>query len=141
MSSVLVLGGIRSGKSDLAEALVADAGHVRYVATALPAADDAEWTARLEAHRSRRPAGWSTEEVGSDPGRLPALLVDAKPDDVLLVDDLGGWLAAGGRGAGDALAEAVAQCQAAALVIVSPEVGLSVVAATEDGRAIADRLG
>ena len=141
---VLVLGGIRSGKSELAEALVGDAGSVRYVATSvLPGDDDPEWRDRISAHRARRPADWATEEVGGDPGRLVALLADAKPDEAVLVDDLGGWVAAGGPTAVgvEALTGAVRDCPAARLVVVSPEVGLSVVPATEAGRAFADLLG
>jgi adenosyl cobinamide kinase/adenosyl cobinamide phosphate guanylyltransferase/NaMN:DMB phosphoribosyltransferase len=144
--AVLVLGGIRSGKSEYAESLVSTATEVRYVATAAAAGDDdPEWAARLAAHRERRPATWLTEEVGADPGRLAGLLADAKPDQTVLVDDLGGWMAAlldRGESAGDvaALAEAVRDC-AGRLVVVSPEVGLSVVPATEAGRAFADALG
>src|SRR5205814_4417167 len=138
-SRVLVLGGIRSGKSDLAESLVAEVGTVRYVATATPDADDAEWTARLAAHRARRPAEWATEEIGGDPSRLTGLLAEAKPDEAVLVDDLGGFLAAGGGPEG--LAEAVSACPAARLVVVSPEVGLSVVPPTAAGREFADRIG
>ena len=40
----LVIGGARSGKSRAAEALLADAPTVTYVATAYPADHDAEWT-------------------------------------------------------------------------------------------------
>src|SRR5690242_14081587 len=92
--TVLVLGGIRSGKSDFAESLVADAPDVRYVATSgLPDPDrDPDWAQRVEAHRARRPAGWTSEETGADPGRLVALLAEAKPEETVLVDDLGGWL-------------------------------------------------
>src|SRR5947209_6214554 len=83
---ILVLGGIRSGKSGFGEELVARAGG---------AGDgDPEWAARVAAHRERRPAGWATEEIGGDPGRLVSLLAEAKPDEALLVDDLGGWLTA-----------------------------------------------
>ena len=39
-NTVLVLGGIRSGKSAFAEGLVADAPSVRYVATAVGGEDD-----------------------------------------------------------------------------------------------------
>ncbi|HYN95399.1 MAG TPA: bifunctional adenosylcobinamide kinase/adenosylcobinamide-phosphate guanylyltransferase, partial [Pilimelia sp.] len=68
-NAVLVLGGTRSGKSAFAESLVADAHGVRYVATAAPAAPgDDEWGARVAAHRDRRPATWTTEELGADPG-------------------------------------------------------------------------
>src|SRR5437879_2878283 len=92
--AVLVLGGIRSGKSGYAESLVSTATEVRYVATAAAGDDDPEWAARLAAHRERRPATWQTEEVGADPGRLAGLLAETKPDQTVLVDDLGGWMTA-----------------------------------------------
>ncbi len=47
--TALVLGGIRSGKSAFAEALVADAPSVRYIATAVGGEGDPEWLARIEA--------------------------------------------------------------------------------------------
>jgi nicotinate-nucleotide--dimethylbenzimidazole phosphoribosyltransferase len=148
-NTVLVLGGIRSGKSAFAESLVADAPAVRYVATAVGGEDDPEWLGRIEAHQRRRPQSWSTEETGPDPARLTALLAEAKPDDTLLVDDLGGWVAGlldPARQPNDdeadvaALAEAVAACPAR-VVLVSPEVGLSLVPVTPVGRAFADALG
>ena len=144
-----MLGGIRSGKSAFAEALVASAPSVRYVATAVGGEDDPEWRGRIEAHQRRRPQSWSTEETSADPSRLAALLTEAKPDDTLLVDDLGGWVAALLDPANQpnddvatvtALADAVRAC-AARLVVVSPEVGLSLVPATPVGRAFADALG
>ncbi|BBH66811.1 hypothetical protein ACTI_34960 [Actinoplanes sp. OR16] len=148
-NTVLVLGGIRSGKSAFAESLVADAPSVRYVATAVGGEDDPEWLARIEAHQRRRPQSWSTEETGADPTRLTALLTEAKPDETLLVDDLGGWVAAvldPARQPNDdeadvaALAEAVRGTEAR-VVIVSPEVGLSLVPVTPVGRAFVDALG
>ncbi|MET0495684.1 MAG: bifunctional adenosylcobinamide kinase/adenosylcobinamide-phosphate guanylyltransferase [Actinoplanes sp.] len=148
-SSVLVLGGTRSGKSAFAEALVAGAASVRYVATAVGGEDDPEWRARIESHQRRRPQSWTTEETGADPERLTALLAEAKPDDTLLIDDLGGWVAAlldPARQPNDdlatvtALAEAVRGC-AGRVVLVSPEVGLSLVAATPVGRAFTDAVG
>lgn len=70
-----------------------------------------------------------------------------------LIDDLGGWLTAvmDARGAWDAGAEAVTvdvdelvhavATYSSDLVIVSPEVGLTVVPATASGRLFADQLG
>ncbi|MEV0326281.1 bifunctional adenosylcobinamide kinase/adenosylcobinamide-phosphate guanylyltransferase [Micromonospora echinospora] len=149
-NTVLVLGGIRSGKSEFAEALVADAVTVRYVATATGGdPDDAEWAARLAAHRNRRPETWTTEETGDDPRRLADVLASAQPHETLLVDDLGGWVTVlldpAHQPADDTvtiaeLAEAVRACPAR-LVLVSPEVGLSLVPTTPLGRAFADALG
>ena len=149
LHTVLVLGGIRSGKSAFAEALVADAASVRYVATAVGGEDDPEWRARIETHQRRRPQSWSTEETGADPARLAALLTEAKPDDTLLVDDLGGWVAAvldPARQPNDDEADVVAlaaavRATAARVVLVSPEVGLALVPATPVGRAFTDALG
>ncbi|MFC7546255.1 bifunctional adenosylcobinamide kinase/adenosylcobinamide-phosphate guanylyltransferase [Plantactinospora sp. GCM10030261] len=148
--TILVLGGIRSGKSEFAESLVREAGRVRYVATAADAGpDDPEWTARLEAHRGRRPENWDTEEADADPARLIQLVTEARPDETLLVDDLGGWVTSlldpAHQPADDVatiaeLAGAVRD-SAARLVLVSPEVGLSMVPLTPLGRAFADALG
>ncbi|WP_127501226.1 bifunctional adenosylcobinamide kinase/adenosylcobinamide-phosphate guanylyltransferase [Actinoplanes solisilvae] len=147
--TVLVLGGIRSGKSAFAEALVADAPRVRYVATAAGGEDDPEWLARIEEHQRRRPQSWSTEETGADPARLTELLAEAKPDDTLLVDDLGGWVAGlldPARQPNDDEADVVALATAvgataARVVFVSPEVGLALVPTTPVGRAFTDALG
>ncbi|MBX6751367.1 MAG: bifunctional adenosylcobinamide kinase/adenosylcobinamide-phosphate guanylyltransferase [Micromonosporaceae bacterium] len=150
----LVLGGTRSGKSELAERIVAGEPAVRYVATGRVSATDAEWTRRIAAHRARRPAGWTTEEVGHDPWRLPSLLAEADPGDVILVDDIGTWVAAvltavdetdpaGGppvaRMSGE-IGAAVEACPAR-LVLVSAEVGLAPVPLTPVGRAYVDALG
>lgn len=146
---VLVLGGIRSGKSEWAESAIAASvgadGAVRYLATG-PAADNDEWAARLDAHRARRPAHWSTVETSDVAKQLRA--DDATPT---LVDDIGGWLTAamdtanawagGSVGAEvDDLVDAVSAF-GANLVLVSPEVGLSVVPDTVAGRRFADELG
>ncbi|MER5701811.1 bifunctional adenosylcobinamide kinase/adenosylcobinamide-phosphate guanylyltransferase [Micromonospora sp. NPDC002296] len=149
-NTVLVLGGIRSGKSEFAESLVADAPTVRYVATSAPGApEDAEWAARLEAHRSRRPGSWTTEETADEPRRLADVVSSAGPNDTLLVDDLGGWVTVlldpAHQPADDTatiaeLAAALRDCPAR-VVLVSPEVGLSLVPTTPLGRAFTDALG
>ncbi|WBB54295.1 bifunctional adenosylcobinamide kinase/adenosylcobinamide-phosphate guanylyltransferase [Verrucosispora sp. WMMD573] len=148
-NTLLVLGGIRSGKSEFAESLVADAPTVRYLATAADPGDDPEWAARLAAHRARRPGAWSTEETATDPRRLADVISTARPEETLLVDDLGGWVTVlldpAHQPADDTatvaeLAAAVRSC-AARLVLVSPEVGLSLVPTTPLGRAFTDALG
>ena len=146
---VLVLGGIRSGKSEWAETVItASVGAecpVHYLATGAVADDDA-WAARLAVHRSRRPEHWSTVETIDVATQLRS--GDASPT---LVDDVGGWLSAamdragawtGGsvRGDVDDLVDAVAG-SGAELVLVSPEVGLTVVPETDAGRRFADELG
>jgi len=146
---VLVLGGIRSGKSEWAETVIAAsvrAGRpVRYLATGAVADDDA-WTTRVQAHRDRRPQHWSTVENTDVATQLRS--DDASPT---LVDDVGGWLTATmdrvGAWTGDSvsaeiddLVDAVAGF-AEELVLVSPEVGMTVVPATVAGRKFADELG
>jgi adenosylcobinamide kinase/adenosylcobinamide-phosphate guanylyltransferase len=146
--TVLVLGGIRSGKSHWAESLIADSAGpgtaVRYVATGTTSAD-AEWSTRVAAHRERRPPHWSTVESTDVATQLRA------DGAATLVDDVGGWLVAAmdprhawndGSVTDDVddLVEAVAGFRAP-LVLVSPEVGLAVVPATKSGRRFADELG
>jgi adenosyl cobinamide kinase/adenosyl cobinamide phosphate guanylyltransferase len=141
-----VLGGTRSGKSGYAEQLLSARAAVRYVATARHVPGDAEWTARIDAHRARRPAAWTTVEDAD----LPALLrAGGGP---LLVDDIATWLTGVLDEAGawdrsvdvspqvDALVEAV-RAAPGRVVLVSAEVGLGVVPATRAGRLFRDELG
>ena len=142
---VLALGGIRSGKSAWAEATIGAPGDpVRYIATGALGADS-DWSARLAVHRDRRPGHWVTVETADIAAQL------ASDATATLVDDVGGWLVSvmdhrdawtGGSVAVDiaALADAVGAF-AGPLVLVSPEVGLSVVPATDAGRIFADALG
>jgi adenosylcobinamide kinase / adenosylcobinamide-phosphate guanylyltransferase len=83
-----VLGGTRSGKSRHAEDLLPADAPVRSVATARRRADDPEWSARIDVHRARRPAAWTTVEEAD-----VAAVVRAG-NDPLLVDDLATWLTA-----------------------------------------------
>jgi adenosylcobinamide kinase/adenosylcobinamide-phosphate guanylyltransferase len=141
----LVLGGIRSGKSHWAESAFRPGSSVRYIATGASQGGDAAWAQRVTAHRERRPSTWSTVETVDIAGQLRR-----DPDIPTLVDDLGGWLTAvldrRGWDAGpitsevDELVDAVDH-SGAELVLVSPEVGLTVVPATESGRRFADELG
>ena len=62
---VLVLGGVRSGKSRHAERLVAHHPSLVYVAPGLPpSAEDPEWAARVAAHKARRPTPTSEIDAG-----------------------------------------------------------------------------
>lgn len=146
----LVLGGIRSGKSRWAEQAIASAlpaGHpVRYLAAGPPAQNDPAWAHRVAEHRNRRPGHWSTVETGDIATQLRE-----SPDTPTLVDDLGGWLTgaldrndAWDDGSVAAPIEAMLDAVGAfgsTLVLVSPEVGLTVVPATPSGRRFADELG
>lgn len=85
----LILGGVRSGKSRLAERLAGDSGWpVTCIATAT--VQDEEMRARIAAHRARRPATWALVE---EPFALAVTLHShAAPDRCLLVDCLTLWL-------------------------------------------------
>lgn len=150
MSRVLVLGGVRSGKSGYAEELLARSPGVRYAATA-PARDgDPDWAARVDAHRRRRPASWTTAECGGGPAALLGELASAQAGTALLIDDIGNWLSSAFDAADgwsdpsridtDVLVSAVTACTAR-VVLVSPEVGWGVLPATRAGRLFADAQG
>jgi adenosylcobinamide kinase / adenosylcobinamide-phosphate guanylyltransferase len=133
----LVLGGIASGKSVWAEAAitasVSPADPVRYIATGATTDPDPAWASRIAAHRARRPPHWSTVETGD-----VAAVLRADAGVATLVDDMGCWLLHDRDY--DELLRAVGDFEAP-LVLVSPEVGLTVVPPTESGRRFADLLG
>ncbi len=153
----LVLGGARSGKSTWAEGAAAGFARVDYVATGGSRPEDAEWADRVEQHRARRPAHWTTHERTD----VADILRAATAGGLVLVDCLTLWLtavlddaqawAALDRGehavvralVDDAVADLVDALRTcpADVVLVSNEVGLGVVPATGAGRAFVDLLG
>ncbi|EXJ17028.1 bifunctional adenosylcobinamide kinase/adenosylcobinamide-phosphate guanylyltransferase [Imhoffiella purpurea] len=145
-SAVLVCGPARSGKSEWAERLAHESGRpVVYVATAREDPDDADWTARIEIHRQRRPEHWSTLCVPTD---LETALVEHDgSDQCLLVDSLGTWVAnlvelddAQWRERAERLEAVVDGCRSP-LILVAEETGWGVIPAYPIGRTFRDRLG
>lgn len=150
LGKVLVTGGVRSGKSRHAESLLSAAAAVTYVAAG-PVYDDADWAARVAAHRARRPASWSTEETrdlaGVLAGAATPVLVDCLGTWLTgVIDDAGLWeapvaeLEAHVLGHLDALLDALAATDQA-VVLVTNEVGLGVVPEHRSARLFRDLLG
>ncbi|MDO5097877.1 MAG: bifunctional adenosylcobinamide kinase/adenosylcobinamide-phosphate guanylyltransferase [Corynebacterium sp.] len=145
----LVLGGARSGKSAFAEGLVGASDCV-YVATARPWPGDTDFDHRIDQHRRRRPASWSTEETTD----AVTILADP-PQATVLVDDLGTWLThtidrrqAWEQPRGTTAAEIDTFVAAVAaypadrdLILVSPEVGMGIIPEHRAGRLFRDEIG
>ena len=154
---ILVLGGVRAGKSRFAERLASRHGaNVCYLATA--EARDEEMRARIAAHRAGRPTTWRTIEEPLDPA---GALRGAPPFDAVLLDCLTLWTsnrllrsldpdAIEPSAAAHAEREATAALTAllnwqrhtrTPLYIVSNEVGLGVTPPYPLGRVFQDALG
>lgn len=147
----LVIGGVRSGKSSHAEKLLADAERVDYVApgTIPEPGTDAEWAARIAAHRLRRPAHWNTIETNDVAavlwGTANAVLVDCLGTWLTAhLDELNAWKSTGWEGelrrrifdTAEAWTEAEED-----LVMVTNEVGWTLVSEHASGRLFTDWLG
>jgi len=141
---ILVLGGVRWGKSSFAERLVAECGEpILYVATA-EALDD-EMAERIAMHRSQRPATWRTLEaprnvaahVAAEIGDAHTVLLE---DLTLLLSNLMAQDEATAETlATGALVELIAL--RAHIIVVSNEVGMGVVPPYPSGRRFRDSLG
>lgn len=138
----LVIGGARSGKSRLAEDLVRRTGLPRvYVATA--EARDDEMVARIARHRDGRGEGWTTVEAPLD---LAPVLAGVPAGSVVLIDCATLWLTNHLLADHDldreaeALLDALAAC-AAPVVLVTNEVGLSIVPENALARRFRDAQG
>ena len=138
----LVIGGARSGKSAFAETLItATSRPRRYIATAQ--GWDDEMRARIAQHRNQRGDGWITVDAPLD---LVGALADAKAAEVVLVDCATLWLSNHLLAEADLDAEAakllaaIAVC-AAPIVVVSNEVGWSIVPDNALARVFRDAQG
>lgn len=136
----LVLGGARSGKSRFAENLARQHGGLRtYIATA--EAFDDEMRQRIAKHREQRAGdGWVTIESTLDPASvLPR-------DGLVLLDCVTVWLGNLMHHGRDLRAEVAKLCAAleacpAEVILVSNEVGLSIVPENAMARRFRDEQG
>ncbi len=138
---IMVTGGARSGKSALAESIVARHQDPRiYIATAQ--AWDDEMTQRIGLHRDRRGAGWQTVE---EPLDLAGALSRTDGQGVRLVDCLTLWLSNVMAGAEPApLIRALCQvltAQKSPVVLVTNELGLGIVPENALARRFRDEHG
>lgn len=142
---VLVLGGVRSGKSRRASAWASHfGGAVSFVATAEPF--DAELRERIAAHQRERPAAWGTLEV---PRRLAQTLERLdQARETVLIDCLTLWLTNLLVGEDEAALSAevdsflrwlaTSDCH---VVMVANEAGLGLIGATPLSRRFLDIAG
>lgn len=145
---VLILGGVRSGKSSFAQRLAETTGDkVIFLATAQ--AGDDEMAERISRHKASRPASWSTIE---EPLELNSVLqTESASADVVLIDCLTLWVSNILIRDGDsAEKEALKQIDGilnnyqrgnTSYIMVSGEVGMGLVPANPLGRAFRDTLG
>jgi adenosylcobinamide kinase/adenosylcobinamide-phosphate guanylyltransferase len=141
----LILGGVRSGKSRLAEVLATrSAKPVTYIATAT--AGDGEMRARIEAHRARRAPEWTVVE---EPIRLAGALEKHGANGAfVLVDCLTLWLTnllvAGDEAKltheRDALIS-ILPTLSSEIVLVSNETGMGIMPLGELSRRFGDEAG
>ncbi len=83
---ILVTGGVRSGKSRYAEGLLKDSERVVYIATARCL--DSEMERRIQLHQQNRPAHWVTAEATRDLDRV----LEAQPEGDVFFDCVGNMI-------------------------------------------------
>lgn len=150
---ILLLGGARAGKSSYALRLAQDSERdfgtaVCFIATAQGLDDD--MAARIERHRSERPAQWRTIE---EPYQIDEALLQAGDAGLVIVDCLtlfvSNWLLRSEdeqqceQALRQVTAEFLAQAQSRrqTIICVSNEAGLGIVPDTRLGRSFRDLLG
>jgi adenosyl cobinamide kinase/adenosyl cobinamide phosphate guanylyltransferase len=144
MPLVLLIGGARSGKSELALRLASEqSSPVAFLATAQ--AGDAEMAARIAQHRRERPESWQTIE---EPLRLREAIADVSDGHCLVIDCLTLWTANALEAFGVDQVEAhataaarVAVGRAGLTVAVTNEVGFGIVPNNALARSYRDLLG
>ena len=145
MGLTVLLGGARSGKSELSSRL-ASSTDLPVVVVATAEARDEEMAERIRRHRESRPAGWTTVE---EPIELATAVRELAPGAFAVLDCLSLWVSnAMEAGFGDEriveeareIASALAK-RGAPAIVVSNEVGLGIVPMNALARRYRDTLG
>jgi adenosylcobinamide kinase / adenosylcobinamide-phosphate guanylyltransferase len=142
---ILVTGAARCGKSEWAETIAISSGKVvTYLATATIDPSDLEWQARILRHQQRRPVTWQTISTVAD---LALIIARSQPNDCLLVDSLGTWVANlldRSQAEWEQLTQELLTALTNSLgttILVAEETGWGVIPAYPSGRLFRDRLG
>ena len=145
MGMTVLLGGARSGKSEMASGLATTTDRpVVVVATA--EARDEEMAERIRHHRNTRPSTWTTLEV---PVELGAAVRDLERESLVVLDCLSLWvsnLIEAGLAEDAIVTEArevatLLATREAPAIVVSNEVGLGIVPVNALARRYRDALG
>lgn len=145
MTTTLILGGIKSGKSRLAEQVAKQSNlNVSYIATAK--ADDDEMQTRIKQHQQQRPAHWQTVEAQLKLAEV--ILEHNQQNQCVLVDCLTMWMTnllmlddeARLVSETDELLSAVGQFSGQ-LILVSNETSMGIIPLGELTRQYCDRIG
>ena len=145
MGLTVLLGGARSGKSELSTKL-AGAADLPVVVVVTAEARDEEMTERIRRHRESRPAAWLTVEA---PVEVAKAVGELAPNAFVVLDCLSLWVSNAIEATlGDdrildearEIASALAKREAPA-VVVSNEVGLGIVPMNALARRYRDTLG
>jgi adenosyl cobinamide kinase/adenosyl cobinamide phosphate guanylyltransferase len=145
MGLTVLLGGARSGKSDLSSKL-ASATDLPVVVVVTAEARDEEMTERIRRHRELRPAAWTTIEA---PVEVARAVDELAPDAFVVVDCLSLWVSNAIEAElsdeqivdeAREIASALAKREGPA-VVVSNEVGLGIVPVNALARGYRDTLG
>jgi adenosylcobinamide kinase/adenosylcobinamide-phosphate guanylyltransferase len=144
---ILILGGVRSGKSRFAQQLAEEFPRVTFVATA-ERRDDEQMQRKIERHRAERPAHWKTVEEPVAVGRVVATMEE--DCDAIVIDCLTLFGAnlmetyhSNDLGLNACVEELCSALETTTrkVILVSNEVGSGVVPAYELGRRFRDLAG
>ncbi|OUR70889.1 bifunctional adenosylcobinamide kinase/adenosylcobinamide-phosphate guanylyltransferase [Methylophaga sp. 41_12_T18] len=145
MNKTLVLGGVKSGKSLLAEQLASQTqAEVIYIATAT--AGDEAMQQRIQAHKNQRPSQWLTVEAPIQLAK--AIEQHSQYDNCILVDCLTLWLTNLLMADDEALLKqeieafvTILSTMSGKIIIVSNETNMGIMPLGELSRQYCDQIG
>jgi len=144
VSTTLVIGGARSGKSALALEIARKwGGPVTFIATGEPR--DEEMRARIAQHQAERDPAWTTIE---EPIEITEAIATTPAENLVILDCLTLWVAnlfdRGIEREGEARARqagAISSSRSAPVIVITNEVGSGIVPDNPTARAYRDLLG
>ena len=140
---ITITGPTKSGKSQLAEFLIKDHESVTYIATSKPRLNDPDWQRRIAIHKARRPDNWKLIQYPLD---ICNEIESIDRKDSILLDSLGGLVEQRLMDSEENwesfqnLFVKILKSNDLAIIVVSEEIGWSIVPSTPIGHLFRERL-